>query len=77
MAIMATVTRTVHKINTVLNLILHMEKNNFNFENARFSDKGHQSLHIIKKLYRICKMLISYVRLDHTLNSINYSICIA
>ena len=27
---------------TVLNLIQCMEKNNFNFENARFFGKGHQ-----------------------------------
>ena len=33
---------------TVLNLVLHniMEKNNFKFENARFSGKGCQSLHM-------------------------------
>ena len=31
---------------TVLNLIQCMEKNNFNFENERFSGKGRQSLHI-------------------------------
>ena len=37
-------------------------------KNVRFSGKGRQSLHVI----RICKNRISYVRLDHTLYSINY-----
>ena len=31
---------------TVLNLIQCMEKNNFNFENERFSGKGRQSLNL-------------------------------
>ena len=52
---------------TVLNLILRMEKNNFNFENARFSGKGSQSL---TYTHYENKMLISCVKLDH------YSICI-
>ena len=37
----------------------------------RFSGKGGQSLHIYT-IMRIRKMLISNVRLDHTLYSINY-----
>ena len=44
---------------TILDLIQRVEKNNFNFENARFSGKGRQSLTM-----RICKVLISYVKLD-------------
>ena len=45
-------------------------------KNARFSGKGRQSLHIIIiiNIMRICKNRISYVRLDHTLYSINYGI---
>ena len=51
-----------------------MEKKIIPFlKNARFSGKGRQSLHIIYVM-RIRKMLISYVRLDHTLYSINYGI---
>ena len=45
-------------------------------KNARFSGKGRQSLHIYTYVMRICKMLIPYVRLDHTLYSINYGIII-
>ena len=59
-------------MHTVLNLILCMEKNNnFNFEKCALSGKGRQSLHIVH-IMRIRKKLISYVRLDHTLYSINY-----
>ena len=47
-------------------------ENNFNFENACFAGKGHQSLHIY--VMRIRKMLISYIKLDHTLYSNNYGI---
>ena len=36
-----------------------------------FSGKGRHSLHI--NVMRISKMLISFVRLDHMLYSINYS----
>ena len=41
-------------------------------KNVHFSGKGRQSL--IQCIYamRISKMLISYVKLDHTLYSINY-----
>ena len=53
---------------TVLNLILHMEKIISILKNVRFSGKGRQSLHVV----RICKMLISYIKLDHTLYLINY-----
>ena len=42
-------------------------KNNFFLKNARFSGKGRQLLR---------KMLISYVRLDHTLYLINYDMLI-
>ena len=44
-------------------------------KNARFSGKGRQSLiyiYIYTHVMRIRKMLISYVRLDHMLYSINY-----
>ena len=37
-----------------------------------FSGKGRQSLHIYIYVMRIREMLISYVRLDHTLYLINY-----
>ena len=47
-----------------------MEKNFSFLKNARFSGKGRQSLHIY--VMRIHKMRISYVRLDHTLYSINH-----
>jgi hypothetical protein len=43
-----------------------------NFENARFSGKGRQPLHTYKRYMTIRNMLISYVKLDHTLYSINY-----
>ena len=44
-----------------------------NFEKIRFSGKGRQSLNvIITHIMRIRKILISYVRLDHTLYSVNY-----
>ena len=39
-----------------------------------FSGKVRQSLHIITKLMRIHKKLISCMRLDHVLYSINYGI---
>ena len=42
-------------------------------KNARFSGKGRQSAPYVYVM-RIRKMLISYVRLDHTLYSINYGI---
>lgn len=35
-------------------------------EKARFSGKGHQSLHIIIIMYDV-RMLISYVKLDHNM----------
>ena len=55
-----------------------MEKNNFNFENARLSGKNHQSLHIYYVMrIRTMQVKFSYVRLDHTLYSINYSNCSA
>ena len=39
----------------------------------RFSGKGRQSLNvIIIHIMRIRKILISYVRLDHTLYSVSY-----
>ena len=41
-------------------------------KDARFSSKDHHSFHICTYIMRICKMLISYVKLDHTLYSINY-----
>ena len=40
------------------------------FENLHFSGKGRQLLHI----YTLRELLISYVKLDHTLYSINYGI---
>ena len=55
---------------TVFNVILRMEKKFSISKNARFSGKGRQSLHIY--VMRTRKMLISYIRLDHTLYSINY-----
>ena len=59
-------------VNTVLNLILRMEKKIISIlKNACFSGKGRQSLHIC---YENSKMLIYYVKLDHALYSINYSI---
>ena len=42
-------------------------------KNVRFSGEDHQLLHIIH-IMRIRKMLISYIKLDHTLHSINYGI---
>ena len=59
---------------TILNLIQRMEKIVSVLKNARFSGKGRQSLHTCIYVMRICKMLISYVKLDHTLYSINYGI---
>ena len=58
---------------TVLNLILRMEKNNFNFEKTRaFLVKVvNRSIYI---RYENSQNANSYVRLDHTLYSINYGI---
>ena len=53
---------------TVLNLILRMEKKISILKNARFSVNRSIYIHVM----RIRKMLISYVRLDHMLYSINY-----
>ena len=51
-----------------------MEKKiNSILKNVRFSGKGYQSLHIRINIMRIRKMLISCVKLDHALYSINYS----
>ena len=56
-------------ISTVLILIERMEKKIISIlKNARFSGKGRQSFHVM----RILRMLISYVKLDHALYSINY-----
>ena len=60
-------------INTVLNLILHMEKNNFNFE-KRTLFWSRSSIASYIHVMRIHKMLISYVRLDHTSYLVNYGI---
>ena len=57
-------------MNTVLNLIQRMEKIFSILKNACFSGKGHQLLRI--NIMRIHKMLISCVKLDHALYSINY-----
>ena len=45
-------------------LILHMEKNNFNFENACLFGKGHQSLHMytLREFVKCC-LLIHCIRL--------------
>ena len=51
-----------------------MEKIISILKNDSFPGKGRESLHIIHVM-RICKMLISYVKLDHTLYSINYGSC--
>ena len=51
-----------------------MEKNTFNFEKRAFSGKGRQSLHIIINVKSIRKMLISCIKFDHALYSINYVI---
>ena len=42
-------------------------------KNVCFSGKGRQSL-IYTYVMKICRMLISYIKLDHALYSINYGI---
>ena len=59
---------------TILNLIQRMEKIVSVLKNVRFSGKGRQSLHTCIYVMSICKMFISYVKLYHTLYSINYGI---
>ena len=49
-----------------------MEKNYFYFEKTRVFLVKVVNHSIYIHVMRICKMLISYIRLDHTLYSINY-----
>ena len=55
-----------------LNLINTKYGKKINFEKMHFSGKGRQSICI--HVMRIHKMLISYIKLDHTSYSINYGI---
>ena len=43
-----------------------------NFEKYALKDRQSLHIYIIIHIMRIYKMLISYIKLDHTLHSINY-----
>ena len=62
-------------MHTILNLILRMEKNKFNFEKRVFLVKV-VNCSIYINIMRTRKTLIYCVKLDHALYSINYGRCL-